>query len=82
MVKVKKSEIKMKNARYIMQGWWRQLMYSILYVAKARLHKYDKMVEKKKELCKECWEKGECVECGCEVVSLFFSDKPCSKGRF
>lgn len=39
-------------------------------------------VEEKAKKCPECWEAGECVVCGCPIIELFNSDKPCPNGKF
>lgn len=61
------------NVGYTIQGYWRT------YVSKK---KPKLTVEDKKRLCPECWANGECINCGCPIIELFNSDKPCPNGKF
>ena len=38
--------------------------------------------EYKKFMCPDCWRAGHCLECGCDIDSMFESSKPCPRGRF
>jgi hypothetical protein len=79
------SNFKLRNVRYIIQGFWRR------YVLK---EKYALKAEYKKMICPDCWNEGYCVGgidpetnefvegCGCFVEELFYSDKPCTANRF
>lgn len=62
----------LKNIGYTIQGYWRTYISG----------KKPVTLEDKKKVCPECWKNGECVECGCPIVEMFNSDKPCPAGNF
>jgi len=41
-----------------------------------------RVVEKRKELAKECYMNGECVCCGCDTPALFYCNKGCSANKY
>jgi hypothetical protein len=62
------------NSFYVIQAFFR----SIFWTKKAK----EVIVEFKKSKCGDCYKQGACIECGCEIHSMFLSDKPCPINKF
>lgn len=66
-----------KAAWWYLQGTVRQLLYDhapYLLRRKIRFMYYHRIMS-----AKECFDNGECLNCGCRTPDLFFADKGCSK---
>ncbi len=61
-----------KNIGFTIQGYWRRYISGNIPAT----------FEEKVRICKPCWDNGECLNCGCPIVELFLSDKPCPDGKF
>lgn len=79
---MKWSNLTLWNIYFFFQGYWRLLMYKVLYKVKAKLWRYEESITMKQTLCGSCWEKGQCEVCGCSIVPMFFSSKSCPKGKW
>lgn len=61
-----------KNIGFTIQGYWRR------YISKDKPTTFEEKVK----ACEPCWDNGECLSCGCDIIAMFMSDKPCPDGKF
>lgn len=70
-------EWKFKNLFYILQAkYWRfiERQYKKRFTPSVQMSIIDRV-----RLCHDCFENGDCLDCGCDFDELIYSDKPCKR---
>lgn len=73
-----KAKINLKNIKGYLQAHYRQVLDEFDYLEPHIKEQAEFRLWRVKEKSPECYEKNKCVECGCEVSSKVFEDRPCS----
>lgn len=59
------------NIYYFIQGYLNRIIF----------YKTTKAINKS-FICTDCYNNGSCLECGCDIIPMFLSDKPCPLNKF
>ena len=64
--------LNLDNIGYVLQAIGRRMLFSLLSI-----ERQDAISNRIKNAKPECLENKKCVNCGCKVPLMLYSDKPC-----
>ncbi len=75
--KVRSGEMDWADVWYYFQGNYRNKIFTPRWKFLIRPHIFEQIAWRFTRVPKECWEAGECKECGCSIPELQMADKTC-----
>ena len=78
-----KGNISLKDVWYYIQGNFRyKLFYSKKFNTLIRKHIKEQIDIRIKNMNQDCYDKGECIKCGCATTALQMCNKSCNGGCY
>jgi hypothetical protein len=77
------ARLSLRNIWAVIQSWWRRKKE--LAGFELPKHTYEQIIWRRIEVIKKspkCWESGDCIQCGCEMIGKTIEDRGCEYGCY